>query len=122
MSIQIKRAYQSPSAADGIRFVVDRYWPRGVKREALALEGWLKEISPSPGLCKWFGHAPERWDEFRRRYFAELDENAAALAPLLEAARRGPLTLVYGARDEEHNNAAALREYLLARLGSGAVE
>ncbi len=112
MKIHTKRAYDSPSPADGERYLVDRLWPRGVKRDELAIAGWLKEAAPSDALRKWFGHDPARWEAFRQRYYEELDANPAAWQPLLEIARRGPLTLVYGAKDIEHNQAIALKEYL----------
>lgn len=110
--IHIKRAYADPSEEDGRRFLVDRVWPRGRSREALELEAWLREAAPSDGLRTWFGHDPERWEEFRARYFAELEDRPGAWEPLARAAARGRITLVYGARDTRHNNAAALRDFL----------
>jgi uncharacterized protein YeaO (DUF488 family) len=110
--IQIKRAYEPPEAADGKRFLVDRIWPRGVKKEALDIEGWVKEVAPSNDLRKWFGHDPEKWDKFQQRYFAELESKEEALGPIRDAAEEGTVTLVYGAKDTEHNNAAALKSYL----------
>ncbi|HEY2514836.1 MAG TPA: DUF488 family protein [Polyangiaceae bacterium] len=115
MKIQVERAYASPHGKSGARFLVDRLWPRGVSREALHLDGWLKEIAPSDELRRWFDHDPKRWEEFEERYFAELDENAEALAPLRQAVKRGGVTLVFGAKDEERNNAVALRDYLTRR-------
>jgi uncharacterized protein YeaO (DUF488 family) len=114
--IKTKRAYDPPNADDGPRFLVDRLWPRGVKKEALELTGWLKEISPSDALRREFHHEAGKWDEFRRRYFEELDARQDDLKPIAEAARRGAVTLVYAARDEEHNNAVALKEYLERNL------
>ncbi len=114
--IRVKRAYESPAVEDGARYLVDRLWPRGVKRDGLALEGWLKELAPSDELRRWFAHDPSRWEAFQRRYSAELDEQSDAWQPLVRAARHGTLTLVYGARDEEHNNAVALKAYLDRRL------
>src|SRR5690606_1757909 len=114
--IHIKRAYEEAAPEDGRRFLVDRLWPRGIKKEALPLDGWLKEVAPSDELRRWFGHEPERWAEFQRRYAAELDAQPESWQPLLEAARQGDVTLVYAARDEEHNNAAALRSYLEKKL------
>ncbi len=110
--ILLKRAYEAATPEDGRRFLVERLWPRGVRKTDLRLDGWLKEVAPSPDLRRWFGHDPDKWPEFRRRYFAELRSQESALASLREAARKGPITLVYGARDTEHNAAAALREYL----------
>ncbi len=112
MNIKTKRAYEAPAASDGKRYLVDRLWPRGVKREELDLAGWLKDAAPSTELRKRFHHDPELWDEFREHYFRELAANPASWQPLLEAARQGTVTLVYGAKDSEHNDAAALKEYL----------
>ena len=99
MNILLKRAYDPPSAEDGERYLVDRLWPRGLKRESLKLAGWLKDVAPSNELRKQFHHDIARWDEFRERYFQELDANASGWQALLEAARHGPVTLVYGAKD-----------------------
>jgi uncharacterized protein YeaO (DUF488 family) len=110
--IKTVRAYEVTERDRGFRILVDRLWPRGIKKDALAVDLWLKEIAPSSKLRQWFGHRPERWEEFRRRYFHEL-ENAKAVAKLLEHARNKAILLIYGARDNEHNNAVALREYLL---------
>jgi uncharacterized protein YeaO (DUF488 family) len=110
--IQVKRVYEPPSARDGARFLVERLWPRGMKKEELRLDEWLKEAAPSDKLRRWFGHVPERWEEFRRRYFLELDEKPESWEPIRKAARRGTVTLLYSARDTEHNSAAALKEYL----------
>jgi len=117
--IRLKRAYESAAPDDGARFLVERLWPRGIKKEALPLRAWVKEAAPSDSLRRWFGHDPKKWKEFRRRYFAELDANAAAFAPLLEAARQGDVTLVYSAHDAEHNDAVALRDYLEAKMKKG---
>lgn len=116
--IKIRRAYEEPGPEDGRRFLVDRLWPRGVKKEALQVEGWIKEVAPSDELRRWFDHDPERWDEFKQRYAAELDERPEQWRPLLEAAREGDVTLVYATRDEEHNNAVALRAYLQEKLAA----
>lgn len=116
MDIQLKRAYEEPAEDDGPRFLVDRLWPRGVSKETLRLAGWLKDVAPSNELRKWFGHDPERWEEFRKRYRAELDGlDEAAFQPLLEAVQKGRITLVYGARDEVHNQAVVLRDFLSGR-------
>ena len=115
--IRIKRAYEPPHADDGVRILIDRLWPRGIKKEALALDRWAKELAPSTALRKWFGHDPLRWDGFRSRYFAELAANPEGLARLRPYLERGPVTLLYAAVDEEHNNAVALRQFLMH--GSG---
>ena len=112
--IRIKRAYEPPTDDDGTRILIDRLWPRGVKKENLALDQWAKELSPSTELRQWFGHDPARWQEFRRRYAAELRQRTDLLDPLRALARKGPITLVYSAHDEAHNNAVAMREFLLA--------
>ncbi|MBK5205992.1 MAG: DUF488 domain-containing protein [Polaromonas sp.] len=112
--IRIKRAYEPPAHDDGARILIDRLWPRGVKKEALALDQWAKELAPSTELRQWFGHDPARWQEFRQRYAAELRPHADLLESLRTLARKGPITLVYGAHDEAHNNAVAMREFLLA--------
>ncbi|TWI04543.1 uncharacterized protein YeaO (DUF488 family) [Luteimonas cucumeris] len=111
--IHLKRAYEPASGDDGMRLLVDRVWPRGVSRQKIAVQGWLKEIAPSTALRTWFGHDPARWDEFRRRYAHELDANPDAVDELRGWLKRGRVTLVYGARDTEHNQAVALREYVL---------
>lgn len=110
--IRLKRTYDAPARADGRRILVERLWPRGMKKEALAAHAWMKEVAPSTQLRKWFGHRPERWQEFRRRYRAELNANPAAWKPILEAARTGTVTLLYSAHDTVHNGAVVLREYL----------
>ncbi|MCC7104350.1 MAG: DUF488 domain-containing protein [Chloroflexi bacterium] len=117
VSIRIKRAYDPSEPDDGARFLIDRLWPRGVRKEALRVDGWLRDVAPSAELRRWFGHDAARWPEFRSRYFAELDGRSETWQPLLDAARRGTVTLVYGARDREHNDAVALREYLEDRSG-----
>ena len=114
--IRTKRAFDEAQAEDGPRFLVDRLWPRGVKKEALQLQGWLKEAAPSKELRRWFDHDAERWGEFQKRYAAELDAQPEAWQPLLEAARAGTITLVYAARDERFNNAVALQSYLQRKL------
>ena len=120
--IRLRRAYDKVTSEDGKVFLVERLWPRGVKKTALHLDAWLKDVAPSTALRKWFGHDPEKWQEFRRRYFGELDANPAAWEPILEPARKGHVTLVYSSRDTGHNNAVALKEYLEARLqGKGRV-
>ena len=113
--IQVRRAYEPADPADGFRVLIDRIWPRGLKKEQAAIDLWLKEVAPSAGLRKWFGHNPAKWDEFRRRYAAELDRCPEAVQLLREKSRGGTLTLVFAARDAEHSNAAALKAYLEAR-------
>jgi uncharacterized protein YeaO (DUF488 family) len=110
--IRVKRAYDPADAEDGLRYLVDRLWPRGVSKEDLQIEQWLKEAAPSGDLRQWFGHDPVRWSAFKQRYFAELDGKPAALEPLHQAVVSGTVTLIYGAKDTEHNNAVALKEYL----------
>jgi uncharacterized protein YeaO (DUF488 family) len=114
--ITIKRAYDPPDKADGRRFLVDHLWPRGVKKEALKVESWVKPVAPSDRLRNWFQHDPAKWKEFQRRYDAELDKKPETWAQLLSAAHANDITLVYGARDVEHNNALALKSYLEKRL------
>jgi len=113
MNIKIKRAYASAAREDGERYLVDRLWPRGVRKDALALTAWLKDVAPSDALRHWFGHDPARWAEFRRRFRAELKSQPAVLQPLRDALSHGEVTLVYSAHDEAHNQAVVLREYLL---------
>ena len=115
--ITLKRVYDhaSKSGQDPV-FLVERLWPRGVKKTSLHMEGWLKDVAPSDSLRRWFSHDPAKWEEFRRRYFAELDANPEAWQTLVEAARKGPVELLYSSRDTEHNNAVALREYLESKL------
>jgi uncharacterized protein YeaO (DUF488 family) len=121
--IQLKRIYDKASADDGKRFLIERLWPRGIKKTALRLDAWLKEVGPSTTLRQWFGHEPKRWEEFRHRYFSELDRNADAWAPILKAARQGRVTLLFSSHDTEHNNAVALKEYLEFKMrGEKAVE
>ncbi len=110
--ISIKRVYEPPSAADGRRILVDRLWPRGLSRQAASLTLWMKEIAPSEELRRWFGHDPQLWPEFQRRYAAELDANPAAVAKLRGLLGDGPATLVYAAHDVDHSNATALAGYL----------
>jgi len=111
-TINLKRAYEEPSRSDGLRILVERLWPRGLSKERAAVDVWLKEIAPSPELSRWYGHDPGKWEEFQKRYWAELDANPDAVAELRRKAREGPVTFVYAARDERHNGALALKEYL----------
>lgn len=111
-TIHLKRAYEEPSRSDGLRILVERLWPRGLGKERAAVDVWLKDIAPSRDLRRWFGHDPAKWEEFRKRYRDELEANPEAVAELRRKMRAGPVTLVYAARDEHHNGALALREYL----------
>jgi uncharacterized protein YeaO (DUF488 family) len=117
MAIRIKRVYDAAKPDDGVRFLVERLWPRGMKKTDLVMDDWLKEVAPSTELRKWFGHDPARWTEFRRRYLAELSQRPEALEAIVAAARRGNVTLLYSARDEEHNAALALQGYLKRKVG-----
>ena len=112
MEFRLKRIYDAPEKDDGFRILVDRIWPRGLTREGAAIDLWLKEIAPGAELRKWFGHDPAKWSDFKSRYHLEIRANAGALKILLEKARKGPVTLLYSARDTEHNQARALLEYL----------
>lgn len=113
---RIKRVYDEPAPADGLRFLVDRLWPRGVRKEALRASGWFKEAAPSQALRKWFDHQPAKWPEFRRRYCSELEKNPAAWVPLLEAAQKDTVTLLFAARDVEKNQAVVLKEFLTKKI------
>lgn len=114
--VEMKRAYEEPLATDGTRVLVDRLWPRGLSKERAKIDLWLKEVAPSAALRTWYGHVPERWDEFRRRYRAELGASPAkeALERLRSLAKSGAVTLITSARDSEHSDAAVLRELLAA--------
>jgi uncharacterized protein YeaO (DUF488 family) len=119
--IKLKRAYDRAASADGTRFLVERLWPRGVKKTALHVRSWLKEVAPSSTLRRWFGHDPKKWSEFRRRYYRELRSHKDALESIRKTAERGRVTLVYSSHDTEHNNAVALKDYLEARMGKKRV-
>jgi uncharacterized protein YeaO (DUF488 family) len=112
-NVKLKRAYDAPAASDGTRILIDRLWPRGVTKERAAIDQWMKDVAPSKELRKWFGHDPNRWDEFRRRYAKEVLQHADVLDQLRSLARQGPITLVYSAHDEKHNDAVALRDLIL---------
>jgi uncharacterized protein YeaO (DUF488 family) len=111
--IRLKRAYEAPAPDDGIRILIDRLWPRGVKKTDAAIDEWMKEIAPSTNLRKWFGHDPSRWEEFRRRYQTEVRQHAPEFDRLQTLARRGRITLVFAAHDQAHSNAVALKDLLL---------
>ncbi|WP_305042291.1 DUF488 domain-containing protein [Geoalkalibacter sp.] len=116
--IRIRRAYDAPEPEDGYRVFIDRLWPRGVARNRLEYDLWLKDIAPSPELRRWFGHDPRRWEEFRRRYGAELADKSETVRELLARVTKQPLTLVYAARDRQHNHALVLKEYLEQQRGN----
>jgi len=115
MQIGTRRAYEKPGEQDGRRVLVDRTWPRGVSRDQARIDQWLKDIAPSTELRKWFNHDPQKWEEFKKKYFQELKGNSEALEALFQMAHKKRVTLVYGAKDQEHNNAVALKEYLERR-------
>lgn len=114
--IDIARAYDALGPDGGTRFLVDRMWPRGVTKESLHLAAWLRDVAPTTALRQWFAHDPSRWEVFTERYCAELDANPAAWQPIAEAAKHGHVTLLFGARDREHNQAVVLRDYLMRKL------
>lgn len=112
MRIQVKRVYEPTATSDGFRVLVDRLWPRGISKEAAKLDLWLPDLGPSTSLRKWFNHDPARWSEFQRRYHAELKKKKALLATITEQAKTRPVTLLYSAKDEQHNQAITLRSFL----------
>ena len=114
-NVRLKRSYEKPARDDGTRVLVDRLWPRGIRKADAELDQWAKELSPSTALRKWFGHDPARWPEFRRRYAEEIRQHPDELAQLRSLARAGPITLVYAAHDDLHNDAVVLRDLLLGR-------
>ena len=114
MKVQIKRVYLPADKNDGKRVLVDRLWPRGLTKDAAKVDVWLKELGPSTELRKWFGHDPEKWGEFQKRFRSELKKNKELVAELMQLAESGKVTLVYGAHDEEHNNAVVIRDFLAA--------
>ena len=120
--IQVKRVYDQPEPGDGTRFLVERLWARGMKKADLRLDGWLKEAAPSAALRRWFGHDPAKWADFQHRYFSELDRKPEAWRPIVEAAQRGNVTLLYSARDTAHNNAVALKAYVEKALEAAPEE
>lgn len=115
VKLKIKRIYERPSPGDGVRVLVDRLWPRGMSKQRSALSCWMKDVAPSDELRRRFHHHPGKWEEFRQRYFAELDRMPRVWQPILESTRAGPVTLLYAARDASRNNAVALRDYLSAK-------
>lgn len=113
--IRVKRVYEAPSPDDGMRVLVDRLWPRGLSREKAHVDLWLKELAPSTELRKWFNHDPEKWDEFRRRYLKELQQQPAVLSHAIESMGTGPVTLLFGSKEARFNDAVALQAFLLSR-------
>jgi len=118
--IRLKRVYEVEDPSDGVRYLVERLWPRGMKKTALRIDGWLKDAAPGTELRKWFGHDPAKWASFRKKYSAELDREPHAWEPIREAARRGTVTLLYSSHDSEHNNAVALKDYVERKMGAQA--
>lgn len=114
--LHIKRVYDPPAKADGVRFLVERLWPRGVKKDNLKIDRWIKDVAPSTALRKWFGHDASKWEKFRQRYWVELDERTETWQPIVETARKNDVTLLFSSHDTEHNNVVALKEYLENRL------
>ncbi|SEA27485.1 Uncharacterized conserved protein YeaO, DUF488 family [Desulfuromusa kysingii] len=113
--IQVKRVYDPPAQTDGKRILVERLWPRGIKKETLKLDAWLKDVAPSTELRKWFRHDPAKWDEFQQRYRNELDKHQNTWQPIIEAAKTDKVTLLYSSHDADHNNVIALKKYLEER-------
>lgn len=115
MKIKLKRIYDKPSKEDGLRILVDRLWPRGVPKRYASIDIWMKHIAPTNELRKWFNHDAEKWEEFKSRYFSELDHKSELVKEILSRAKRGTLTLIFSAKEEKYNNAEALKEYLETR-------
>lgn len=115
--LALKRVYDKSEPEDGTRFLVERLWPRGIRKVDLRFDAWLQDVAPSTALRRWFSHEPNKWIEFKQRYFAELNSHPEACERILSAARRGQVTLLYSSHDTEHNNAVALRKYVNARMG-----
>ena len=112
MGVRVKRVYDQPAKADGYRMLVDRLWPQGLKKSEARIDEWLREIAPSTALRKWFKHDPDKWKEFKKKYSAELDDHREQVEKLVREARKRTITLLFSARDTEHNNAVALKEYI----------
>ena len=112
MNVKLKRVYDKPEAGDGVRILVERLWPRGLSKEEAKVDIWLKDVAPSPHLRKWFSHDPAKWEEFRRRYYRELDQNRDAVKGLLEITKVRGATFVYGSREKKYNSALALKSYI----------
>jgi uncharacterized protein YeaO (DUF488 family) len=122
VTIRLKRAYEEPSQEDGTRILVERLWPRGVSKQKAAIDQWFQEIAPSTGLRRWYGHDPARWDEFRKRYRAELDQKGDLIDDLKATLEQGPVTFVFAAKDREHSSAFVLKEYLESRESSSSLD
>ena len=120
-NFKLKRVYEPFSGKDGLRYLVERLWPRGVRKQDLKIDGWPKDIGPSNQLRQWFGHDPAKWDRFREKYFSELDSKPETWLPIRRSAQRHTVTLLYSSRDEEHNNAVALKQYLERKPSRGAL-
>lgn len=116
--LKIKRIYDQPSSADGKRILIDRLWPRGLKKEDARIDEWVKEIAPSNELRKWFNHDPNKWGEFKKRFFQELQGSQDIVSDIVSAARKGTVTLLFGSKEERFNNAVALKEYIEARMNA----
>ncbi len=116
--LKTKRVYDPPSRHDGTRILIDRLWPRGLKKENARIDEWIKEIGPSTELRKWFSHDPKKWEEFKKRFFKELLKNQELVEGVIARAKKGTVTLLFGSREERYNNAVALKEYIEARMGS----
>lgn len=116
MLVKIKRAYASPSRLDGYRVLVDRLWPRGISKSDVRIDEWQKDCAPSTELRKWFGHDANKWDKFKQRYTSELEANKEKVADFVNRAKKGPITLVYGAKDEQHNQAVVLKRFIEDRI------
>jgi uncharacterized protein YeaO (DUF488 family) len=117
VNILLKRAYEQPSADDGKRILVERLWPRGIKKEKAKIDAWPKEVAPSTQLRKWYSHDPAKWEEFKRRYWKELEEQEAAVSKIAEEAKAGKMTFVFASKEAERNNAVALKEYIEHKFG-----
>jgi uncharacterized protein YeaO (DUF488 family) len=120
--IKVQRIYSQPDKGDGFRVLVDRLWPRGLKKEDVTVDLWLKDVAPSNELREWFAHDPQKWDEFQQKYFMELDSMGDPVAMLISKAEEGDMTLLYSAKDEEFNNAVALKKYLEDKMREKTVE
>ncbi len=116
--LKIKRVYDPPSAGDGKRILIDRLWPRGLRKDGAKIDSWIKEAGPSTELRKWFNHEPEKWKGFKQRFFAELDAKPDVVSEIIGLARKGTVTLLFGSKEERFNNAVALKEYLEAGMGA----